>query len=89
MHIVFPSSFAGKETLRCLALALKRMPMGQQSLSFDDENDLTFIGLVCSLFLMSVLLLHVKSITTSLICLLIFCVIYGVLPLKTKYLVSE
>ncbi|XP_060178652.1 calcium-transporting ATPase 3, endoplasmic reticulum-type isoform X2 [Lycium barbarum] len=39
-------SFAGKETLRCLALALKRMPMGQQSLSFDDENDLTFIGLV-------------------------------------------
>ncbi|XP_070018436.1 calcium-transporting ATPase 3, endoplasmic reticulum-type isoform X1 [Nicotiana tabacum] len=40
------NSFAGKETLRCLALALKRMPMGQQSLSFDDENDLTFIGLV-------------------------------------------
>ncbi|KAM7516976.1 hypothetical protein LguiA_006559 [Lonicera macranthoides] len=39
-------SFAGKETLRCLALALKRMPMGQQSLSFDDEKDLTFIGLV-------------------------------------------
>ncbi|KAG5595085.1 hypothetical protein H5410_036317, partial [Solanum commersonii] len=40
------NSFAGKETLRCLALALKRMPMGQQSLSFDDENNLTFIGLV-------------------------------------------
>ncbi|KAF8410248.1 hypothetical protein HHK36_002773 [Tetracentron sinense] len=39
-------SFAGKETLRCLALALKRMPMGQQTLSFDDEKDLTFIGLV-------------------------------------------
>ncbi|XP_058222027.1 calcium-transporting ATPase 3, endoplasmic reticulum-type isoform X2 [Rhododendron vialii] len=39
-------SFAGKETLRCLALALKRMPMGQQALSFDDEKDLTFIGLV-------------------------------------------
>ncbi|KAI5655174.1 hypothetical protein M9H77_32361 [Catharanthus roseus] len=39
-------SFAGKETLRCLALALKRMPMGQQSLSFDDERELTFIGLV-------------------------------------------
>ncbi|KAA8537867.1 hypothetical protein F0562_027553 [Nyssa sinensis] len=39
-------SFAGKETLRCLALALKRMPVGQQSLSFDDEKDLTFIGLV-------------------------------------------
>ncbi|KAH7846945.1 hypothetical protein Vadar_019999 [Vaccinium darrowii] len=39
-------SFAGKETLRCLALALKRMPMGRQALSFDDEKDLTFIGLV-------------------------------------------
>ncbi|KAK6116040.1 hypothetical protein DH2020_008309 [Rehmannia glutinosa] len=39
-------SFAGKETLRCLALALKRMPMGQQALSYDDETDLTFIGLV-------------------------------------------
>ncbi|KAL2655047.1 hypothetical protein AAZV13_04G043300 [Glycine max] len=39
-------SFAGKETLRCLALALKWMPSTQQSLSFDDEKDLTFIGLV-------------------------------------------
>ncbi|XP_042006440.1 calcium-transporting ATPase 3, endoplasmic reticulum-type-like [Salvia splendens] len=39
-------SFAGNETLRCLALALKRMPLGQQALSFEDENDLTFIGLV-------------------------------------------
>ncbi|XP_050214126.1 calcium-transporting ATPase 3, endoplasmic reticulum-type [Mercurialis annua] len=39
-------SFAGKETLRCLALAMKQMPTGQQSLSFDDEKDLTFIGLV-------------------------------------------
>ncbi|CAI9115874.1 OLC1v1016885C1 [Oldenlandia corymbosa var. corymbosa] len=39
-------SLAGKETLRCLALALKRMPMGQQALSYDDEKDLTFIGLV-------------------------------------------
>ncbi|KAL8030107.1 hypothetical protein ABFX02_14G266700 [Erythranthe guttata] len=39
-------SFAGKETLRCLALALKRMPVEQQALSLDDENDLTFIGLV-------------------------------------------
>ncbi|KAK7352492.1 hypothetical protein VNO80_17914 [Phaseolus coccineus] len=39
-------SFAGKETLRCLALALKWMPSVQQSLSFDDEKDLTFIGLV-------------------------------------------
>ncbi|XP_073159366.1 calcium-transporting ATPase 3, endoplasmic reticulum-type isoform X2 [Henckelia pumila] len=40
------NSFAGKETLRCLALALKRMPLGQQVLSFNDEKDLTFIGLV-------------------------------------------
>ncbi|XVE95043.1 hypothetical protein REPUB_Repub02eG0062200 [Reevesia pubescens] len=39
-------SFAGKETLRCLALALKIMPMGQQTLSIDDEKELTFIGLV-------------------------------------------
>ncbi|XP_017981280.1 PREDICTED: calcium-transporting ATPase 3, endoplasmic reticulum-type isoform X1 [Theobroma cacao] len=39
-------SFAGKETLRCLALALKIMPNGQQILSIDDEKDLTFIGLV-------------------------------------------
>ncbi|CAH9077838.1 unnamed protein product [Cuscuta epithymum] len=39
-------SFAGKESLRCLALALKRIPVGQQSLSFDDEKDLTFVGLV-------------------------------------------
>lgn len=43
--------FAGKETLRCLALALKRMPLGQQTLSFDDEKDMIFIGLVC-LFLL-------------------------------------
>ncbi|KAF5932961.1 hypothetical protein HYC85_029132 [Camellia sinensis] len=35
----------GKETLRCLALALKRMPMGHQIVSFDDEKDLTFVGL--------------------------------------------
>ncbi|KAI4316602.1 hypothetical protein L6164_024568 [Bauhinia variegata] len=40
------NSFAGKETLRCLALALKWMPPGQQNLAFDDEKDLTFIGLV-------------------------------------------
>ncbi|XP_048436073.1 calcium-transporting ATPase 3, endoplasmic reticulum-type isoform X2 [Pyrus x bretschneideri] len=39
-------SFAGKETLRCLALAFKRMPMGLQSLAHNDENELTFIGLV-------------------------------------------
>ncbi|KAJ4701596.1 Calcium-transporting ATPase [Melia azedarach] len=40
------NSLAGKEALRCLALALKQMPFGQQTLSYDDENDLTFIGLV-------------------------------------------
>ncbi|XP_015884878.3 calcium-transporting ATPase 3, endoplasmic reticulum-type isoform X1 [Ziziphus jujuba] len=39
-------SYAGKETLRCLALAMKRIPLGQQILSCDDEKDLTFIGLV-------------------------------------------
>ncbi|KAG6502482.1 hypothetical protein ZIOFF_034761 [Zingiber officinale] len=39
-------SFAGKDTLRCLALALKRMPMGQQTLCYDDEINLTFIGLI-------------------------------------------
>ncbi|KAK0576635.1 hypothetical protein LWI29_020869 [Acer saccharum] len=39
-------SLAGKETLRCLALAFKQMPMGQQTLSYDNEKDLTFIGLV-------------------------------------------
>ncbi|XP_071922992.1 calcium-transporting ATPase 3, endoplasmic reticulum-type isoform X2 [Coffea arabica] len=39
-------SFAGKETLRCLALAWKKMPTGQQALSFHDEKELTFIGLV-------------------------------------------
>ncbi|GJX76564.1 calcium-transporting ATPase 3, endoplasmic reticulum-type protein isoform X1 [Tanacetum coccineum] len=40
------SSFAGKDTLRCLALALKRMPTGHQNISLHDEKDLTFIGLV-------------------------------------------
>ncbi|ONK74511.1 uncharacterized protein A4U43_C03F7130 [Asparagus officinalis] len=39
-------SFAGKDSLRCLALALKRMPTGQQTLSYEDETNLTFIGLV-------------------------------------------
>ncbi|XP_072972020.1 calcium-transporting ATPase 3, endoplasmic reticulum-type isoform X2 [Typha angustifolia] len=39
-------SFAGKDTLRCLALALKRMPMGLQTLCHEDETNLTFIGLV-------------------------------------------
>ncbi|KAG0465908.1 hypothetical protein HPP92_020072 [Vanilla planifolia] len=38
----------GKEikTLRCLALALKRMDSSQQMLSHEDESNLTFIGLV-------------------------------------------
>ncbi|KAJ7966509.1 Calcium-transporting ATPase [Quillaja saponaria] len=40
------NSFAGKETLRCLALALKWIPSSQQTLSSSDEKDLTFIGLV-------------------------------------------
>ncbi|XAR48434.1 Calcium-transporting ATPase [Bertholletia excelsa] len=39
-------SFTGKETLRCLALALKKMPKGQQVVSLDDEKDLTFVALV-------------------------------------------
>lgn len=39
-------SFAGKETLRCLALAIKRMPPGQQTLALNDERELTFVGLV-------------------------------------------
>ncbi|KAK6260850.1 hypothetical protein SCA6_015325 [Theobroma cacao] len=39
-------SFAGKETLRSLALALKIMPNGQQTLSIDDETDLAFIWLL-------------------------------------------
>ncbi|CAM8936005.1 unnamed protein product [Rhodiola kirilowii] len=38
--------FAGKKTLRCLALAMKRMPTRQHALSYDDEKDMTFIGLV-------------------------------------------
>lgn len=50
-HESICDSFAGNETLRCLALALKRMPSGQQTLSYDDEQDLTFIGLVCFLFI--------------------------------------
>nr|GEU37692.1 calcium-transporting ATPase 3, endoplasmic reticulum-type isoform X1 [Tanacetum cinerariifolium] len=36
----------GKDTLRCLALALKRMPTSHQNISLHDEKDLTFIGLV-------------------------------------------
>ncbi|KAH9755832.1 calcium-transporting ATPase 3 endoplasmic reticulum-type [Citrus sinensis] len=40
------NSLAGKEALRCLALALKQMPINRQTLSYDDEKDLTFIGLV-------------------------------------------
>ncbi|CAK9155442.1 unnamed protein product [Ilex paraguariensis] len=47
---------SGKETLRCLALALKRMPLGQKSLSIDDEKDLTFIGLLGKLWTGNILL---------------------------------
>ncbi|KAG0606337.1 hypothetical protein M758_9G132800 [Ceratodon purpureus] len=39
-------SYGEKETLRCLALALKPMPMGQQTVALDDEYNLTFVGLV-------------------------------------------
>ncbi|KAJ3697610.1 hypothetical protein LUZ61_001315 [Rhynchospora tenuis] len=39
-------SFAGRDALRCIALAVKRMPPGRQALSYDDEADLTFIGLI-------------------------------------------
>lgn len=48
MHVL--DSFAENEMLRCLAIAFKLLPSNQQSLSFDDEKDLTFIGLVCFLF---------------------------------------
>ncbi|GMH20364.1 hypothetical protein Nepgr_022205 [Nepenthes gracilis] len=40
------NSFAGKETLRCIIWALKRIPMGQQVLAFEDEKDVTLIELV-------------------------------------------
>lgn len=39
-------SLAAKDSLRCLAFALKKMPLGQQVLSSDDEANMTFIGLV-------------------------------------------
>nr|GEZ59216.1 calcium-transporting ATPase 3, endoplasmic reticulum-type isoform X1 [Tanacetum cinerariifolium] len=35
----------GKDTLRCLSIALKMMPKGHQSISLHDKKDLTFIGL--------------------------------------------
>lgn len=40
------NSFASKEALRCLALALKPMSIDQQTISTEDEVGLTFIGLV-------------------------------------------
>ncbi|GMH05849.1 hypothetical protein Nepgr_007689 [Nepenthes gracilis] len=40
------NSFAGKETLRYITWALKRIPMGQQLLAFEDEKDITLIELV-------------------------------------------
>lgn len=64
-------SFAGNETLRCLALALKRMPLGQQALSFDDEKDLTFIGLVCYLFYIAHFFFCESCISNNLICLIV------------------
>ncbi|CAK9264959.1 unnamed protein product [Sphagnum jensenii] len=39
-------SYGQKETLRCLAVALKPMPMGQQTVTLDDEYNLTLVGLV-------------------------------------------
>lgn len=45
--------FAGIDALRCLALAMKRMPPGLQALSYDDETDLTFIGLVLVFFVIA------------------------------------
>lgn len=35
-----------KETLRCLAIALKLMPVDKQTLTAEDECNLTFVGLV-------------------------------------------
>ena len=46
MILVGLCSYGEKETLRCLALALKPMPMGQQTVALDDEYNLTFVGLV-------------------------------------------
>ncbi|EFJ13461.1 hypothetical protein SELMODRAFT_122175 [Selaginella moellendorffii] len=38
--------FASQETLRCIALAYKDVPTGQQTLTEDDENGLILIGMV-------------------------------------------
>ncbi|QDZ17928.1 calcium-translocating P-type ATPase [Chloropicon primus] len=38
--------YGEKQALRCLALALKPMPQGKQTLSEGDERDLTFLGIV-------------------------------------------
>lgn len=73
-------SFAGKETLRCLALAFKRMPMGLQSLSHNDENDLTFIGLVCLLFQIESLVCLVFISNILLLCLILYfiCLVHTI-----------
>eukprot|EP00249_Psilotum_nudum_P020077 c27552_g1_i1 orf=73-3078(+) len=42
-------SYGQKEALRCLAIALKQMPIGQQTLTIEDEFGLTFVGLVAML----------------------------------------
>ncbi|KAL3687065.1 hypothetical protein R1sor_013374 [Riccia sorocarpa] len=39
-------SYGQKHTLRCLALALKPIPHGSQTLTYEDECNLTFLGVV-------------------------------------------
>ncbi|OAE30699.1 hypothetical protein AXG93_402s1120 [Marchantia polymorpha subsp. ruderalis] len=40
------NSYGQKETLRCLALALRPIPHGSQTMSYEDECNLTFVGVV-------------------------------------------
>ncbi|CAI5525923.1 unnamed protein product [Closterium sp. Naga37s-1] len=40
------SSYGRHQMLRCLALAMRPLPQGQQTITPDDETDLTFLGLV-------------------------------------------
>ncbi|CAI7790817.1 unnamed protein product, partial [Closterium sp. NIES-54] len=39
-------SYGRHQMLRCLALAMRPLPQGQQTITPDDETDLTFLGLV-------------------------------------------
>ncbi|KAJ7565111.1 hypothetical protein O6H91_02G048300 [Diphasiastrum complanatum] len=39
-------SYGQNETLRCLAMAFKSVPLGQQTLSAEDEHQLTFVAMV-------------------------------------------